>query len=145
MVQLVGKILKDISKSYLEKRGYMIGALINDWPLIIGESYAPYCAPENISFFKKGQGGTLQMVVYSQSMILSLHHLQPVIIEKINTYFGYKAVDKITFKKGIMPFKKPLKVPTSPRPIDPQVNKLLDSFPDGDLKESLRGLGHVLE
>ena len=101
-VHFVGNVLKGLSKTYLEKKGYVLSTLLNNWDFVVGESYAAYCLPEKI-FFKKGESGTLYLNVYSPSMLMSLQHVYLLLIEKINTYFGYTVLEKIIFKRAIMP------------------------------------------
>lgn len=143
----LGSVIKDLSTIYLSKKGYLIGTLINDWALIVGATYEDFCNPDKVTFFKKGSGGTLHVWVYSQSMMVGLQHLQPYFIEKINTYFGYSAIEKIFFKKGVKKYSK-----NTPKNIsvdlgkqdNAAVNHLLEEMQDGPLKESLKRLGNHL-
>lgn len=95
---VVNRVVNPIAK----KRGIIHGKIILEWEKIVGHQYATYCAPLKISF-RQGYRtyGTLHMKV-NPSHALLVNHSQDLIIEKINTFFGYKAVNKITIIQ--MPF-----------------------------------------
>ena len=50
-----------------------------------------------------GRGGTLHVRVGSGALALELQHLEPVVIERINTYFGYRAVERLKLVHGPLP------------------------------------------
>lgn len=66
------------------------------WQTIIGEELAQHCLPKKIDFPKdKREDGTLHLLVFSGAFAVEIAHKQMLILEKINTYFGYKAVSQM--------------------------------------------------
>ena len=80
----------------LGQAGFIEISILKNWPDIIGENLAQNCLPERIEY-KKGErtNGTLILNVASGAFALEISHLSPIIIKKINTYFGYLAVQNI--------------------------------------------------
>ncbi len=105
---VVNRVVNPIAK----KRGIIHGKIILEWEKIVGPQYASYCAPLKISF-RQGYRtyGTLHMKV-NPSHALLVNHSQDLVIEKINTFFGYKAVNKL----------KIIQMPFTPRVIDTTLN-----------------------
>ncbi len=80
--------------------GFVQGAVVSRWPEIVGARYARVSAPESIRFpAGKKAGGTLTLVVESAHAPL-IQHLGPTIIERVNRFFGYQAVARISFRQG---------------------------------------------
>ena len=70
--------------------------LFQNWQNIVGEDLAPHSLPERIDPKKNDEGiATLVICVSSGAFALEFQHKSQIIIEKINTFFGYKAIDKL--------------------------------------------------
>jgi hypothetical protein len=70
---------------------------------IVGERYAKVSTPESIRFAAgKKSGGTLTLSVEGAHAPL-MQHLGPLIIERVNRFFGYEAVTKVAFRQGRAP------------------------------------------
>jgi hypothetical protein len=83
-------------KRLLGKTGLVQIDLLADWKEIVGETLAPYTLPQKIDF-KKGatDNGVLLLAVRDGAFSLEVAHRKTTIIEKINTFFGYRAVADI--------------------------------------------------
>ena len=130
------------------KRGFAQGDVIRHWPEIAGDLLARYTLPDRITF-PRGQrtGGLLHLQVATSAVATEVQHLEPLIVEKVNTYFGYGAV------KGIHIFQRPLPVrddsgPTAPRALNAGERAALDrelkAVSDPDLRRALEGLGQAV-
>ena len=88
--------IEQMAKKLLGEHGFSEVDLLKNWASVVGEDFAAYCIPERIDF-KKGMrtDGTLILKVATGALALELSHKEPIIIEKINTYFGYGAVSRI--------------------------------------------------
>ena len=90
----LGNIVKKIGGKY----GFSEVDLIQNWGSIVGESFADIALPMKLTFPRKERvGGTLFIRLVSGAAATLLSHQTPLMIEKINTFFGYKAVSKIQF------------------------------------------------
>jgi hypothetical protein len=125
------------------KRGLADAALISDWPEIIGAALAAECLPLRIARGADGTGGTLHIRV-SGALALELQHLQPQVIERINGYFGYRAIGRIALQQGPVRERKPAarKPATPPSKEDAAaLAAQLDTVADDDLRHALEALG----
>ncbi|MBS41065.1 MAG: hypothetical protein CMM83_05020 [Rhodospirillales bacterium] len=94
--QAISELIPQISKKFSNHRGFLHPEILTCWPEIIGNKLALDTTPKHI-LFKNGkrQGGTLY-VSASGPAALQLLHDEPVILQRINSYFGYDAIEKIS-------------------------------------------------
>ncbi len=140
----IGATVEKLTKPVFGRRGFGSPAIVNDWPEIIGGILAEHTFPERIAYpTGKRSEGTLHLKIDSAALALELQHLAPQIMERVNTYFGFKAVADIRILQGPLP-EKPEKKPP-PAPLDKakrqELNKKLTLVTDPDLKAALESLG----
>jgi hypothetical protein len=126
-----------------QKRGLAEAALISDWPDIIGAALAAETVPLRIARGADGTGGTLHIRV-SGALALELQHLQPQVIERINGYFGYRAIARIALQQGPIRARKTAarRPATPPSAEDAEALAVqLDRVTDDDLRQALDTLG----
>ena len=98
--RLAGDMVGAVGGVAFRRFGFVQGAVVSRWPEIVGERYARVSAPESIRFPSgKKAGGTLTLLVESAHAPL-MQHLGPTIIERVNRFFGYQAVARISFRQG---------------------------------------------
>lgn len=94
----------DITRPLFGKRGFADGAVVTDWPVIVGATLAAHSAPEKIVYpSAERRGGTLHLRIDSGGLATELQHLEPVLVERINGYFGYRAIARLRFINGPLP------------------------------------------
>lgn len=102
----------------LRGRGFAEARVIADWPLIVGAQLAEDCCPDKLSH---GRGenavGVLHLRV-APAAAVEIQHLTPQIIERVNRFFGYRAVDRLALLQGPLPKRKTDKR-EPPRPLSP--------------------------
>lgn len=145
--QLV-KAAEKVTRPVFRKHGIAESRIITEWPLIAGDVLGQKSLPTRLTF-PQGQksDGTLHLRVES-GWALEVQHLEPVILDKIATYFGYKAVGKLFIKQGPLP-KRPPRPTAKPEPeLTVEESRVLASITsnvtDADLKEALNRLGAAL-
>ena len=143
----LGRYILPFAREALKKRGFSEFRLIEDWPQIVGAQLANVSCPQKISFeMNKKSGGVLHVDVLSASA-LEFQHMQPVILERIAAYFGYKAVGRMvlhqTNRLSHAPLtKKTVAVNSAPTP---HINThLLEDCTDIELKAQLALLAEAL-
>ena len=95
-----GELVGDISGMAFKKFGFVQGAVVSRWAEIVGERYAAVSTPEAIRFpAGRKSGGTLQLLVEGAHAPL-IQHLAPMIMERVNAFFGYDAVSSVSFRQG---------------------------------------------
>ena len=98
-----GDLVGDVAGATFKRFGFVQSAVVSRWAEIVGDRYAKVSTPESIRFpAGKKSGGTLTLSVEGAHAPL-LQHLGPLIIERVNRFFGYEAVTKIAFSQGRAP------------------------------------------
>ncbi len=139
--------MSKVTRAAFRRRGFAQAGVITQWPAIVGEELAACSAPERLTFPPgEGSGGTLHVRV-SGGFALELQHLEPVVVDRINTYFGYRAVRRLAMKQGPLPEVKRRPRRKTRRLSDAENAKLDENVAatsDAELRAALRDLGHGL-
>ena len=144
LAQQVGKI----SKPIFGGRGFADSAIVNDWPVIAGEHLAGHTLPERIVYPEgRKNKGALHLRIDNGGLALELKHLEPVMVEKINAYFGFAAVERLHIIQGPLP-ERPKDDRPPPRPLSEIEEKgllsCLSDVEDDDLHRALEDLGRAI-
>ena len=78
----------------LKKSGYNYSEIVNKWNILLDSSISKYSYPKSIKTTKDNKGGTLVLAVKRGNEI-TLEYSKNEIINKINSYFGYKLINEI--------------------------------------------------
>jgi hypothetical protein len=137
-------MLPKIARPAFGKRGFVEAGVLTDWPVIVGPVLAAETRPMKLTFPRGARtDGTLHIRVTS-AFSTELQHLAPLVMERINRYFGYGAVARLTLSQG--PVIRPLrnKRQKSPDP-EPEALRRLETrvaaIEDEELRVALAGLG----
>ncbi len=142
----LARAIGEVTKLHYSRRGFEEGRLIADWPKIVGNRMAVYTLPYKIKRSKE-KGGILYLNVYG-SAATEIQHLVPLIIEKITTYIGYKAISQIKLiqqthpKPSLQPVEKPLRA-TAKEPSE-ATKQLIASVADEKLQKLLENVAKYL-
>ena len=117
-------------------RGFGAAGILTDWPAIVGAEMARHCLPEKLVHGRGMESGTLHLRV-AGAWATELQHLEPIILERINGYFGYRAVAGLRVSQGPVPEPAPHTLP-EPRPLDAAAERRLAAQLAGIQDESLR-------
>lgn len=142
----LGLYTQKIVKPVFKTRGLMEGKILTHWSHIVGEKFASLALPEKITF-PKGQrsGGTLHLMVTSSGSLL-LQSISDLILERVNTFFGYKAVSKLYMTHGLTPLQKSFakEQPSLPQEEKDNIEDQTQHICDEELKKCLVNLGTSL-
>ena len=81
-------------KKILKKNGYNYSEIISKWDLLVGSDISNYSYPKSIKMTKGNDNGILVLAVERGNEI-NLEYAKKDIINKINSYFGYKLISEI--------------------------------------------------
>ena len=144
----MAQFVPEVTAKVLGTRGLAHANLIVDWPTVVGTEIASVCQPEKLAF-RRGERslGVLHLRV-SGSAALELQHDTPRLIERINGYFGYKAVAEIRLLQ-VMPKAPPARDQARKRrtPAPSEIAALestISHVDDDDLRETLGRLGTAI-
>jgi hypothetical protein len=100
--------------------------------------------PESIRFpAGKKAGGTLTLLVEGAHAPL-IQHLGPMIIERVNRFFGYQAIERVVFRQGRLPAATPRRARPQPAPLPRELGEGLRAVADPELRACLASLaGHI--
>ncbi len=89
----IGRIVKPV----YQQNGFSEHRLLTEWAKVVGADLARYSVPKKLVFPKgRREQGALHVSVFP-GRALEMQHMLPVILERIATYFGYSAVQKLVF------------------------------------------------
>ena len=139
-----GDLLGDIAGTTFKRFGFVQGAVVSRWAEIVGERYAKVSTPESVRFpHGKKSGGTLTLTVVGAHAPL-MQHLTPLIVERVNRFFGYAAIDKLVFRQGrVDSVKRPVR--PVPRAISRELGEGLREIADPGLRACLESLASRLD
>lgn len=113
----VSELLPRVGGAAFRRFGFVQSAVVSRWTEIVGERYARVSSPESIRFpIGERVGGTLTLVVQGAHAV-TMQHVLPEIVERVNRFFGYAAVAKVTIRQGQVTRTAPRVPPPSLKPI----------------------------
>ena len=136
-----GELVGNIGGQSFRRFGFVQSAIVSRWPEIVGERYARVSCPESIRFpTGKKAGGALTLLVEGAHAPL-IQHLTPMIVERVNRFFGYAAINRIVFRQG-----KPPAPPAKPQrpqlaPVPRELGEGLREIAAPELRACLESLG----
>jgi hypothetical protein len=143
-VRATGEIIGDIGGLAFKRFGFVQSAVVSRWKEIVGERYARVSQPESIRFpTGKKAGGTLTLLVEGAHAPL-VQHLGPMIIERVNRFFGYQAIAQIAFRQGRLPTPAPRPERGRLGTVPAELGEGLRAIADPELRACLESLaGHI--
>jgi hypothetical protein len=135
-----GELVGDVGGQSFRRFGFVQHSIVSRWGEIVGERYAKASSPESIKFpaGKKG-GGVLTLLVDGAHAPL-IQHLTPMIVERVNRFFGYAAINRIVFRQGKPPAPAPRPERPQLRPISKELGEGLREIADPELRQCLESL-----
>lgn len=140
--------LPSVTASALGRRGLGLGRLLSDWTSVVGPEFAAQSVPERI-IFARGErtGGVLRLRV-APGFALMVQHVTPQIIERINGFFGYRAVNRLALIQGPLPSAAPRRSQAAKQPLSPaaetEIEAAVAPIADPDLRQALARLGAAI-
>ena len=81
-------------KGILKKNGYNYSEILSKWNMIVGQDISQCAYPKSIQMKKKDSNGILILAVKRGDEII-VEYSKNKIIDKINSYFGYKLISEV--------------------------------------------------
>ena len=138
----VSDMLPDVGRAAFRRFGFIQSSVVSRWGEIAGARYARVSSPESIRFPRgKRAHGVLTLIVEGAHAPM-MQHVAPVIVDRVNRFFGYEAVERIVFRQGMVQVAKarPRAAPLSLRPIPTELGESLRAIADPELRACLESL-----
>tara|TARA_Y100001970_G_scaffold260487_1_gene342618 strand:+ start:34 stop:522 length:489 start_codon:yes stop_codon:yes gene_type:complete len=81
-------------KTILKKGGHNYSSIIYNWSDLVGKKISNICYPKSVRTDRELKNGTLVLNVFHGDQI-TVEYSKKDIIDKINTFFGYKFIKEI--------------------------------------------------
>ena len=149
--QSISYALRKINRGFASKFGKVEFIIHSKWPEIVGSYFEEYSEPKNISKLPDYEN-EIGEIIYKNHLNVSVapaaaiefQHFKDKILEKINSYFGYKAIVDLRIQQNFIPNNKieskvtnKMLTESEETNITNEVNQLNNK----DLKKSLIDLG----
>ena len=140
--QIVGKTIEEV----FAKQGFASTGLVTHWSEIVGAEIADHAEPMRMTWPRRvhqddPEPATLVLRVEGP-VALEIQHLSGVIIERVNRFFGWRAVARIQIRQA--PLRRQAKKQPPPGPDPAVVARLaagMDDIADEGLRDALARLG----
>jgi len=144
-VRAVSDLLAGAGGAAFRRFGFIQHSVVTRWAEIVGERYATVSSPESIRFpHGRKSEGVLTLVVEGAHAPV-LQHVAPVIVERVNRFFGYPAIERVSFRQGRV--GSPVKAPAAsapPPPLSAELGDSLREISDPELRAVLESLAQGL-
>ena len=109
----IGETLSKVNKKYSSKFGKNEFLIISKWPQIVGTFFADHSEPDKISRVTE-EFNDLNEPIFknflhvkvSPAAAVEFQHYKDTIIDKINSFFGYKAIADLRLQQNFIPKTK---------------------------------------
>jgi hypothetical protein len=143
----VADLVPQIGRAAFRRFGFVQASVVTRWPEIVGDRHAQVCSPESIRFPPgEKSDGIMQLVVLPAHAPL-IQHVIPEIIERVNRFFGYRAVAKVKLRQGAVnrPRDEGRTAPPSLKPIPMELGESLRDIGDPELRTVLESLARSVD
>ena len=84
-------------KKHLRKGGYNYSSIVDNWTKMVGVKISNACYPLTVKMGKDMKDGTLVLNV-THGKEMEIEYEKKEIMDKINSFFGYKCISNVTLK-----------------------------------------------
>ncbi len=140
-------LVRRLTQPLLGKRGFADGRMVADWTEIAGPLLARSSLPLRIAYARgERTNGTLHLKVAPGGLATEIQHVEPILIERINGHFGYRAVARLSLIQGPLPPPPPEPVPIPPldSEAEAKLERTLAGVKDPALRARLESLGRAV-
>lgn len=148
--ELIGATMHPVAR----KRGFATSELLSAWPELVGERYVDRVQPGQLIWPRRKtadgepvlEPATLLVYADAPSALLLTHEL-PQLRERINAFFGWKAVDRIRIMQRTLARKPKAKAPKRRELSEDEKKKIkqqVEHVENSRLQQALEKLGQQI-
>lgn len=143
----LARFLPRLTKPAFKARGFFAGAVLTRWPEVVGAELARMSAPERLHFPRGAAANATLTLRVAPGYAPDIQHLEPLIVERINVFYGFHAVGRLKLVHGPLPVPPPKPV-SSAVPLDSAAEErliaLTAGIADPGLRTQMQRLGRSL-
>lgn len=137
----LGALIGKSTKKAMQKRGFTEQRMLTEWSSVVGERIATFSTPEKMAYSQSQNAGATLHLRCDPSIAPEIPYLEPIILEKIATFFGFKAVARLVIHQApVHRSTEKTTVASKDTPILSAQEAGLESVEDEALKEALQRL-----
>jgi hypothetical protein len=122
-------------KKHLKKGGYNYSNIVDNWTKMVSKKISDACYPVTVKMGKNMRDGNLFLnVIHGKE--LEVEYDKKEIMDKINSFFGYKCISHVTLKIIQNTVNKDVKVFPKIKNFS-EIKKKMSTVNNNDLKNSL--------
>jgi len=131
-------------KGILKKNGYNYSEIISKWNILVGDEIASMSFPKSIKMRYGDKNGILILGIKRGDEI-NIEYSKKNIIDKINSYFGYKLINEIIIQTSNFKLKKKNSVNSNnfPENFQKKINKIKNDSIKNSLSQLLKAIKNV--
>ena len=127
-------------RKHLKKNGYNYSNIVDNWTRIVSKKISDACYPATVKIGKEMNDSTLILsVIHGKE--LEVEYEKNQIIDKINSFFGYKYISNVTLKivqDKVVNNRKSFPKLKNINKIEEKINKVNDNQLKGSLNSLLK-------
>ena len=127
-------------KKHLKKNGYNYSNIVDNWTRMVSKKISDACYPVTVKMGKEMKDNTLILnVIHGKE--LEVEYEKNQIIDKINSFFGYKYISNVTLKTvrdKVVKYRKSFPKLKNINKIEEKINKVNDNQLKGSLNSLLK-------
>jgi hypothetical protein len=143
----VARLLGGILDPAARRRGFAEASLLADWATIVGPAIARRCQPVRVDHAPGRRGAGTLLLQANGAAALEIQHAAPQLLERINAYFGHRAIRQLRLVQMPLP-PAPAPPPPRLRAVAPDEEARLSedvaAITDEKLKAALLRLGRTV-
>ena len=149
----IGETIAKVNKVYSSKFNKIEFLIISKWPQIVGKFFADHSEPDKISRITEDFNEFDEPIFINYLHVrvapaaaIEFQHYKDTIIEKINSFFGYKAISDLRLQQNFIP-KKNLQIINNyneeniSKDEEEMIKSEMETINDKELEKSIVNLG----
>ena len=130
-------------KGILKKNGYNYSEIISKWSMLVGKDISKCSYPKSIKM-KKGNSNATLVIEIKRGDEIQIEYAKKEIMDKINSYFGYRLIGEIRLQTANSDNKKIKKKDALTR-LSKNFEKKINEINNDDIKNSLFQLFNAMK
>jgi len=128
------------------RQGFASADIVTRWPEIAGRDIAACAEPVKLKWGRGEEGPATLVLRVEGPAAIEIQHLSGVILERVNCFFGWRAVDRIAIRQAPLAHRARRRASSAPTPdAMAHVAARLPEIADAGLRDALCRLGAAIK